>query len=66
MGNNSELEIARWEYEGGSIGREEAQSETPIPAHDALRTERQIEGVRANPARPGLPRDLDGCLHLSW
>jgi hypothetical protein len=66
MGNNSELEIARWEYEGGSIGREEAQSQKPIPGHNALRTERPIEGACAKPARHSPPRGLGERLHLSF
>lgn len=34
MANNSEFEIARWEYEGGSVGRPGAQLEEPIPVHN--------------------------------
>jgi hypothetical protein len=60
MGNNSEFEIARWEYEGGSIGREKTDSDEPVPAHNTLRFERQVEGVRGNPARHGPPRESDG------
>ena len=32
MTNNSEFEISRWEYEGGSIGRQEIQPDKPIAA----------------------------------
>jgi hypothetical protein len=54
--NYSELfEIARWEYEGGSIASREAQTEESIPVHSppALparnpKAEGWVEGFRAN------------------
>ncbi len=33
MPNNSEYEIARWEYEGGAIGVQESRKEELIPTH---------------------------------
>ena len=57
MPNNTEFEIARWEYEGGSIGSQELQTEEPIPPHTPLaphlrnRRVDWVEGFRTNHAQ---------------
>ena len=56
MTNNSEFEMERWEYEGGSIGRQETLPEKSIAAHGPptlhLRTFSTDGGIGAFVTRP--------------